>query len=124
MMAEDQQLEVKKQAIEQCVKKYVIPRNLEIDDSVIALDCFPKSSSKKLAFLILAYKREVPIEELRKISDQPAGLIRDLREDGFVFKSDGKNNANFLFKNAQGSMATIFDQYKANRKCVEALPGG
>jgi predicted HTH domain antitoxin len=34
-LAEDQQLEVKKQVIEQCVKKYAIPRNLEIDDSVI-----------------------------------------------------------------------------------------
>ncbi len=103
MLAENQQLEVKKQAIEQCVKKYAIPLNPEIDDSVIALDCFPKSPSKKLAFLILAYKREATVEELKKISDQPAGLIRDLRKDGFVFKNDGKNNTNFLFKNAQGA---------------------
>ena len=103
MLAEDQQLEVKKQAIEQCVKKYAIPRNPEIDDSVISLDCFPTKTSKKLAFLILAYKREATVEELKKISDQPAGLIRDLRKDGFVFKNDGKNNTNFLFKNAQGS---------------------
>ena len=92
MLAVDQQLEVKKQAIEQCVKKYAIPRNPEIDDSVIALDCFPKSPSKKLAFLVLAYKREATVEELKRISDQPAGLVRDLRQDGFVFKHDGKNN--------------------------------
>jgi hypothetical protein len=103
MLAEDQQLEVKKLAIEQCVKKYAVPRNPEIDDSVIALGCFPKSPSKKLAFLVLAYKRETTVEELKKISDQPAGLIRDLRKDGFVFKNDGKNNTNFLFKNAQGA---------------------
>jgi Protein of unknown function (DUF3644) len=103
MLTEDQQLKVKKQAVEQCVKKYAILRNPEIDDSVIALDCFPKSPSKKLALLVLAYKRQATIEELKRISDQPAGLIRDLREDGFIFKNDGKNNANFLFKNAQGA---------------------
>lgn len=103
MLAEDQQLEAKKQAIEQCVKKYAIPRNPEIDDSVITLDCFPKSPSKKLAFLILAYERGATIEELKKINDQPAGLIGNLRKDVFVFKNDGKNKTNFLFKNAQGA---------------------
>lgn len=102
-LAKDQQLEVKKQTIEQCLKKYAIPRNPEIDDSIIAFDCFPKSPSKKLAFLILTYQREATVKELKAISDQPAGLIRDLRKDGFVFKDDGKNKANFLFKNAQGA---------------------
>src|SRR6266542_2118497 len=102
MLAKDQQLEVKKQSVEQCLKRYALPRNTELDDSIIALDCFPKTTSKKLAFVSKNQKREATIEELKKISDQPAGLIRDLRKDGFVFKDDGKNKANFLFKNAQG----------------------
>jgi hypothetical protein len=64
---------------------------------------FPaKLITKKLAFLILTYKRDATVEELKRVSDQPAGLIRDLRKDGFVFKDDGKNKNTFLFKNAKG----------------------
>lgn len=95
-------LETKKQAIQECLKQYSLARNPEIDDSIISLDCFPNNPSKKLALLILTYKREATSQELKMVSDQPAALIRDLRKDGFVFKNDNGNNHNFLYKNAKG----------------------
>lgn len=97
-------LETKKQAIEECLKQYSLTRNSEINDSIISLDCFPSNSSKKLALLILTYKREATSQQLKMVSDQPAALIRDLRKDGFVFKNDDRNSSNFLYKNAKGEV--------------------
>lgn len=68
-------IEAKKRAIESCIKSYSLPSNPDLDDIVISLSCFPKTSSKKLAFLILTYKREATVQELKAVSDQPANII-------------------------------------------------
>jgi hypothetical protein len=105
-------LEAKKRAIQECANEYSLAHNPEIDDSIISLDCFPKNSSKKLALLILTYKREATSLELKAVSDQPAALIRDLRKDGFIFKNDGKNNFNFIYKNAKGQVCRKITEFR------------
>lgn len=92
----------KKRVLEECAKKYSLAANPEIDDFIISLNCFPLKPSKKLALLILTYKRDATSEELKKVSDQPAALIRDLRKDGFIFKNDGRKNSNYIYQNAKG----------------------
>ncbi len=106
-----QQLDLVKKVVRQCVREYSLSQNPAMDETILSLNCFPKASSKKMAFLILTYKREATTEELARISSQPAGLIRDLRKDGFIFKGDGKGN-NYLFKNAKGETCRSVVGYK------------
>jgi hypothetical protein len=87
-------------AIERCLVRYRLPPNPAIDAEVLRYPGTPDRPSKKLAVLILAYKREVPIRELSRLSNQPATQIRALRDDGFVFQGDGPGS--FLYLNAAG----------------------
>lgn len=73
----------------------------------------PTRATKKLAFLVAAYKREATIDLLKSISDQPAGIVRALRKDGFVFQDDGRPNPNYQFTNSQGATC---------RKIIDYIP--
>ncbi|HYF64900.1 MAG TPA: DUF3644 domain-containing protein [Herpetosiphonaceae bacterium] len=87
-------------AIQRCMAKYRLPPNPAIDDALVQYSGTPDRPSKKLAILILAYKREVPIRDLSRLSDQPGTQIRALRDDGFIFQGDGPNS--FRYRNHAG----------------------
>lgn len=57
---------------------------------------FP-TSEKMVGVLILAYKKAVPNDAFRAVSTQAAGLIRDLREQGFTFRVHPTNPDLFWF---------------------------
>ena len=97
------EIEKRKQAILDCRTDYHIPENPAITDEVLASQNFPNRSLKILAVLILTYKRKATDTELQRISTQPAALVRDLRERGFVFRDNGnKNNPYYLFRDEKG----------------------
>jgi hypothetical protein len=87
-------------AIERCMVKYRLPPNPAIDQALLTYPGTPDRPSRKLALLILAYKREVRIRDLSRLSSQPATQIRALRDDGFVFQGDGPGS--FLYLNSAG----------------------
>jgi hypothetical protein len=91
----------RKQAVKVCLKEYKLQANAAIEE-ILKLDCLTGTPSKKLAFLVMAYKREVTTAQLRQISDQPAGLVKALRADGFLFKDDGRTPPSFVYKNSKG----------------------
>ena len=103
-MVEDSnsRFEKKRRAIELCRKEFELPENPAINDELLIYEGIPDSSSKKLAFLILAYKREATTSELKKISDQPAGLVKALRNDGFLFQHNGKQPRAYFYRNSVG----------------------
>lgn len=94
----------KKQAIQDCMAQFNVPENPAITDEILATQKFPIKSSKKLAFLILIYKREATNTELKGISDQPAALIRNLRNEGFIFQDNGKSPPQYLYMNERGEI--------------------
>lgn len=87
-------------AIRRCIAKYQLPPNPAIDEALLRYPGTPDRPSKKLAVLILAYKREVLIRDLGRLSDQPGTQVRALRDDGFIFQGDGPNS--FLYLNDDG----------------------
>jgi hypothetical protein len=88
-------------AIARCIAKYHLPPNPAIDEAVLRYPGTPDRPSKKLAMLILAYKREVPSRDLSRLSEQPSTQVRALREDGFIFQGDSANS--FLYMNSDGT---------------------
>lgn len=90
------------QLVANCTKDYGLQTNPALDAEMLAQVDVPRSSSKKLAFIIAAYKREATVDTLKGISDQPAGIVRALRNDGFEFKHDGRTPPNFQYKNDKG----------------------
>jgi hypothetical protein len=87
-------------AIARCMAKYHLPPNPAIDEAVLRFPGTPDRPSKKLAMLILAYKREVLSRDLSRLSDQPSTQVRALRDDGFIFQGDGLSS--FLYLNSDG----------------------
>jgi hypothetical protein len=92
----------KRETMLSCLIKYNLAENTAITDEVIAYKGFPNKVSKKLAFLILTYKREATTEELKKISDQPAAMVRSLRNDGFLFQDNDRNPSVYFYVNSSG----------------------
>ena len=92
-------IQLRKRVINDCFKLYSLPQNLAYQE-LLPLDVIPSSSSKKLAILLMTYKREATTNELAKISNQSAALIRELRKDGFEFQGDSRHP--FLYKNKKG----------------------
>jgi hypothetical protein len=99
-MIPSQDLDKKRRAVADCIREFQLDPNPAITEEVMAYEGFPQRSSKKLACLIMAYKREARTTKLKQVSDQPAGIIRNLREDGFLFQGDG--NGRFCYRNEQG----------------------
>lgn len=97
-------IEQRKQSITECLAAYGFPADTSYHDDLLNLDVFPGRPTKKLAFLILTYKRECPIEILKQVSDQPAGIVKNLRDEGFVFKSDSRRPDAFQFRNQNGQL--------------------
>ena len=89
-------------AIRQTIQSYGLAPNEALESDLVGQNILPTRSTKKLAFLIAAYKREATIDLLKEISDQPAGIARTLRRDGFVFQDDGRVKPNYQYKNADG----------------------
>ncbi|HYF63027.1 MAG TPA: DUF3644 domain-containing protein [Herpetosiphonaceae bacterium] len=83
-------------AIKRCMAKYHLPANPAIDEALLRYPGTPDRPSKKLAVLIMAYKREVPIRDLSRLSDQPGTQIRALRDNGFIFQGGGPNSFHYL----------------------------
>lgn len=96
------EIERRKQAVQDCIAQFNLPQNSAITDEVLATQVFLKKPSKKLAFLILTYQREATTTELKRISDQPAALIRELRNEGFIFQDNGKNPPQYLYLDKRG----------------------
>ncbi len=92
----------KKTEIEKCCNTFDLERNLNFDDSVLAFEGFPDKCSKSLAVVILTYNREATNDELKRISDQPAGLVKGLRKKGFVFREYPKVKGQYHYKNESG----------------------
>jgi uncharacterized protein DUF3644 len=103
-MAIDAQIliEIKKKAVVSCLTRYNLSENPAINDVVLSYDCVPTKPSKKLAFLIMTYQREATTEDLKKISDQPAALIRELRKDGFIFHTGDEKTSPYYYRNHAG----------------------
>jgi hypothetical protein len=95
-------LEKKKKAVEACLIRYDLSRNPAITDTVLSYECVPAKPSKKLACLIMTFQREATTEDLKQVSDQPAALIRELRKDGFIFKSDKDSEPPYYYRNESG----------------------
>ena len=92
------------QAVSKCAKLFGLKENPSLDAELLEQVELPKHSTKKLAFIIAAYKREATVDELKSISDQPAGIVRALRNDGFIFRHDGRTPPNFQYKNQNGTV--------------------
>jgi hypothetical protein len=99
-----ERLEHRKKVIQECLLEFGLPLDTQYHEELLTLDRIPFKSSKNFAFLILTYKRECTIEILKKVSDQPAGIVRMLRSKGFVFKSDPNNPRVFQFRNVTGEV--------------------
>lgn len=99
-MAESEGLSKKKRAVSECVQEFELEPNPAITEDVIAYEGFPESSSKTLACLIMCYECEATTAQLKRISDQPAGIVRNLRQHGFVFQGEGENR--FYYRNEAG----------------------
>lgn len=75
--------------------RYNIRNNNIFNDKLLEYPKFP-TGLVELAVLILCYEQPAPNRELTNVSDQPAAIVRSLRNRGFIFKSD--NNRSFLFR--------------------------
>ncbi len=89
-MADTQQeiIDRNKELIENCIQKYDLPVNPNIDKELLLFKNFPKKINLKLVFIILMYKREIENNELAKYSNQAAGTIRELSKTGFIFQQN------------------------------------
>lgn len=97
-------IRVRRAAVLACIGEFGLSPNPAIDDAVLAFRHFPDKPSKKMAILIAAYQREATSDLLSQISSQSAGLVKDLRRDGFTFqKGNGKGEA-FYYRNSSGSI--------------------
>ena len=102
-----------RKAIEETIRKYGLAPNEPLVNDFQGRSGLPTRATKKLAFLVAAYKREATVDLLKSISDQPAGIVRSLRKEGFVFQDDGRPNPNYQFTNSQGSVC---------RKIIDYIP--
>lgn len=89
-MAENQQeiIDRNKELIKNCIEKYDLPVNPNIDKELLLFKNFPKNVSLKLVFVILMYKKEFENRELGKYSNQAAATIRELSKVGFIFQQN------------------------------------
>ncbi len=88
--------------IQETMQRYSLAENQALEKDFAGRDLLPTRTTKKLAFLVAAYKREATIDQLKVISDQPAGIVRALRRDGFEFQDDGRPNPNYQYTNPNG----------------------
>lgn len=85
-------IEQRREAVRECLAEFGLPLDTAYHEDLLNIDTIPFRSSKYFAFLILTYKRECAIDLLKRISDQPAGIVKFLRSKGFIFKSDPKKH--------------------------------
>ncbi len=111
-------IQSQKQIIYDCSKLFDLPKNPAIVE-LLPLNIIPDSPSKKLAILLMTYKREATTNELAKISNQSAALIRELRKDGFEFQGDSKHP--FLYKNKKGEMCRRIIEVKEPKAEIKIL---
>ena len=104
------------QAVSKCAKLFGLKENPSLDAELLEQVELPKHSTKKLAFIIAAYKREATVDELKSISDQPAGIVRALRNDGFIFRHDGRTPPNFQYKNQNGTVCRQIIGYSPGKR--------
>ncbi len=96
--------EKRRDAVSRCIEQYRLQHNPAVEQDLLDNQILPTRSTKKLAVLILTYKREATNDELKAVSDQPAGVVRELRKDGFVFQDDGKTPPNYQYRNDAGAV--------------------
>lgn len=109
MLVED----IRSKAIQETIQRYDLVENQALAADFAGREVLPTRATKKLAFLVAAYKREATVDLLKAISDQPAGIVRDLRQDGFVFQDDGRPNPNYQYKNANGETCRKIIDHRA-----------
>lgn len=96
--------ERRRQSIAECLATFGFPPDTPYHEDLLNLDAFPGRPTKRLAFLILTYKQECSTETLKRVSDQPAGIVKKLRDEGFVFKSETERPNAFQFRNQEGQL--------------------
>ena len=96
--------EKRRDAVNRCIEQYRLHHNPAIEQELLDNEILPTRPTKKLAVLILTYKREATIDELKAVSDQPASVVRELRKDGFVFQDDGGRPPNYQYRNEAGEV--------------------
>ena len=109
----DNRFKKKRQVINDCIREFDLSANPAVNEELLAYEGVPGRASKKLAFLIMAYKQEATTDELKRISDQPAGLVKALRNDGFLFQDNGKDPPGYYYKNAAGQTCRKITGFKS-----------
>ena len=102
-----------RRAIHETIRQYDLAPNAALETDFSGRSGLPTRATKKLAFLVAAYKREATVDLLKSISDQPAGVVRSLRRDGFVFQDDGRPNPKYQYTNSDGAIC---------RKIIDYIP--
>ncbi len=85
--------------IEECIKRYRLPNDVALDEDFFMHYRRPIRVNKRLATLLMCYKREATSDSLAKISKQPAAQIRDLRELGFKFVKNKYGQYHYVNEN-------------------------
>jgi hypothetical protein len=98
----DDQLRIARiKSIEECLLTFGLPATTPYHPDLLYLDLFPAKPSKNMAGIILMYQQDCTIEQLKLISDQPAGIVSALRKKGFKFKSHPSDPNLFHFENSE-----------------------
>ncbi|ABX04442.1 MAG TPA: DUF3644 domain-containing protein [Herpetosiphon sp.] len=106
----------RKESVRQCLISFGFPEDTEYSYELLTLSYFPSKHSKKtLAFLILTYKQECPVSILKRVSDQPAGIVRSLRDKGFVFKSNPNDPSEFQYQNQDGIQCRSIESFDPHK---------
>lgn len=115
------QKEQRKKNIQRCLQKFNLPLDFVYHEELLTLENLPSTPSKNFAFLILTYKRECTNEMLKKVSDQPAGMVKILRSKGFEFKRPSNSTKNFQFRNSRGEMCREILSYNPPKTQIQGI---
>ncbi len=106
----DNLTERKRKAFENCCKRYKLAQN-PLMEEIIAYSSCPDKPNKTLALLNLLYKQEATNTSLAAVSTQAAGIIRELRNKGFIFQK-GETSNNYLYTNTSKQQCRQIIGYK------------
>jgi hypothetical protein len=104
-------IDEKKKLIKDCLIRYNLSPEQKYHDSIFDLPENFFHISKQFTFIILMYNRECDNDMLKKVSDQPAGLIKQLRKKGFVFQSHPSFKNKFFYRNSHGEVCRKIISY-------------
>ncbi|MCA0353552.1 MAG: DUF3644 domain-containing protein [Chloroflexi bacterium] len=109
----------RRESICQCLISFGFPEDTIYSPELLTLGYFPSKQSKKtLAFLILTYQQECPVSVLKRVSDQPAGIVRSLRDKGFIFKSNPNTPSEFQYQNQAGIQCRCIERFDPHKTKV------